>query len=145
MEHLATFLLRSAAVVTAELAISMATAVATKPSAPHQQKMKRPPLPNVQTNGVQSSQPSRSPSASSKRPPSGFRHPSVNPTNGVNGDENGLGSRLGNRRRDSQKPVDPQLRTRNGKAGIDGGGRAVKRMTEPYGITVYPASLYDTN
>ena len=145
MEDLTTFLLCSAAVIIAGLASSMATAVATKPSAPHQQKMKRPPLPNVQTNGVQSSQPSRSPSASSKRPPSGFRHPSVNPTNTVNGDENGLGSRLGNRRRDSQKPGDPQLRTRNGKAGIDGGGRAVKRMTEPYGITVYPASLYDTD
>lgn len=103
--------------------------------------MKRPPLPNVQTNGVQSSQASRSPSASAKRPPSGFRHPSVNPTNGVNGDDNGLGSRLGNRRRDSQKPGDPQLRTRNGKAGLDGGGRAVKRMTEPYGIAVYPGKL----
>ena len=39
--------MRSAAEVAAELANSMATAVATKPSAPHQQKMKRPPLPNV--------------------------------------------------------------------------------------------------
>ncbi|KAL2053403.1 hypothetical protein ABVK25_006397 [Lepraria finkii] len=110
----------------------MATTVATKPSAPHQQKMKRPPLPNVQPNGVQSSQSSRSPSASSKRPPSGFQHPSVSATSGLNGDVNGLGSRLGSRRRDPQKPGDAQLRNRNGKGGLDGERRAVKRMTEPF-------------
>ena len=120
----------------------MATIIATKPSAPHQQKMKRPPLPNVQTNGVQSSQNSRSPSASSKRPPSGFRHPSVNPTNGVNGDDGVLGSRLSNRRRDSQKPGDSQLRTRTGKAGPDVTGKVIKRMTEPYGIA--PCSTWST-
>lgn len=113
----------------------MATAVAPKPSAPHQTKMKRPPNPTIQTNGVHSSQSSRSPSVSSKRPP-GFKQPPTpvtNGVNGVNGDANGFGPRLSNRRKDSQKPGDNQGRlNRTGKVGADGERRAKKRMHEPY-------------
>jgi len=111
---------------------TMATAVAPKPSAPHQTKMKRPPLPTVQTNGVHSSQSSRSPSVSSKRPP-GFKQPPTPTVNGINGDANGLGPRLSNRRKDSQKPGDIQGRpSRTGRGGADGERRPAKRMTEPY-------------
>ena len=109
----------------------MATAVASKPSAPHQ-KMKRPPLPAVQTNGVHSHQSSPSPSMSTKRPPSGsgFKQPPpANMANGVNGNVNGLASRLGNRRRDPQKPGDVRI-NRSGK-GIDG-QKVLKTIPAPY-------------
>lgn len=109
----------------------MATAVASKPSAPHQ-KMKRPPLPAVQTNGVHSHQSSPSPSMSTKRPPagSGFKQPSpATVANGVNGNVNGLASRLGNRRRELQKPGDVRS-NRNGK-GIDG-QKVPKTIPAPY-------------
>ena len=109
----------------------MATAVASKPSAPHQ-KMKRPPLPAVQTNGVHSHQSSPSPSMSTKRPPSssGFKQPPPAPVaNGVNGNVNGTASRLGNRRRDPQKPGDIRP-NRNGK-GIDG-QKLPKTIPAPY-------------
>lgn len=109
----------------------MATAVASKPSAPHH-KMKRPPLPAVQTNGVHSRQSSPSPSMSTKRPPSGsgFKQPPpAAMANGVNGNVNGLASRLGNRRRDPQKPGDVR-QNRNGK-GIDG-QRLPKTISAPY-------------
>ena len=109
----------------------MATAVASKPSAPHQ-KMKRPPLPAVQTNGVHSHQSSPSPSMSTKRPPSGsgFKQPPPAPiANGVNGNVNGLASRLGNRRREPQKPGDVRS-NRNGK-GLDG-QRILKTIPVPY-------------
>ena len=109
----------------------MATAVASKPSAPHQ-KMKRPPLPAVQTNGVHSHQSSPSPSMSTKRPPSGsgFKQPSpATVANGVNGNVNGLASRLGNRRREVQKPGDVRS-NRNGK-GIDG-QKVPKTIPAPY-------------
>jgi len=110
----------------------MATVVAPKPSAPHQTKMKRPPLPTVQTNGVRSSHSSRSPTMSSKRPPGSKQAPT--PTlNGGNGDANGLGPRLSNRRKDSQKPGDIQGRpSRSGRGGQEGERKVVKRMTEPY-------------
>lgn len=94
--------------------------------------MKRPPLPSVQTNGIHSSQSSRSPSLSSKRPP-GFKQPPTPTVNGVNGDVNGLGPRLSNRRKDSQKPGEAQGRpSRAGRGGLDGERRPAKRMTEPY-------------
>ena len=110
----------------------MATAVAPKPSAPHQAKMKRPPPPAVQTNGLQLPRSSTSPSASLKRPP-GFKQPPTPTVNGVNGDANGLGSRLSNRRKDSHKPGDPHGRpNRSGRGPQDGEKKAVKRMTEPY-------------
>lgn len=95
--------------------------------------MKRPPLPAVQTNGVQSSQSSRSPSTSSKRAP-GFKHPptpTVNGVNGVNGETNGLGPRLSNRRKDSQKPGDGRP-TRPSRAGQEGERKIPKKITEPY-------------
>ena len=118
----------------------MATAIATKPAPPHQ-KMKRPPPPTVQAsvNGARSSQSSPSPSLGSKRPPSGFKHPpSASAANGVNGNANGVGPRLSNRRRDSQKPGDfPGRQNRSGKAGqldiLD--RKSLKRMTEPYGMS----------
>ena len=109
----------------------MATAVASKPSAPHH-KMKRPPLPAVQTNGVHSHQSSPSPSMSTKRPPSGSGFKQPPPTtaaNGVNGNVNGLASRLGNRRREPQKTGDVRL-NRNGK-GTDG-QKAPKTTPAPY-------------
>ena len=109
----------------------MATAVASKPSAPHQ-KIKRPPLPAVQTNGVHSHQSSPSPSMSTKRPPSGsgFKQPPPATTaNSVNGNVNGLASRLGNRRREPQKPGDVRS-NRNGK-GIDG-QKLPKTIPAPY-------------
>ncbi|KAF6217932.1 hypothetical protein HO133_006344 [Letharia lupina] len=109
----------------------MATAVASKPSAPHQ-KMKRPPLPAVQTNGVQSHQSSLSPSMSTKRPPSGssFKQPPPAPiANGVNGNVNALASRLSNRRRETQKPGDSRS-NRSGK-GLDG-QRVPKTIPAPY-------------
>ena len=109
----------------------MATAVASKPSAPHQ-KMKRPPLPAVQTNGVHSHQSSPSPSMSTKRPPSGSGFKQPPPTtvaNGVNGNVNGLAPRLGNRRRELQKPGDVRS-NRNGK-GIDG-QKVQKTIPAPY-------------
>ena len=106
--------------------------VTQKPSAPHQTKMKRPPLPTVQTNGVQSSHTSHSPSTSSKRPP-GFKQPPTPTVNGNNGEINGLGPRVSNRRKESQKPGDNQGRpSRSGRAGQDGERKPVKRMAEPY-------------
>ena len=110
----------------------MATAVAPKPSAPHLTKMKRPPLPTVQTNGIHSSQSSHSPPTSSKRLP-GFKQPPPSVANVGNGDANGLGPRLSNRRKDSQKPMDSQGRpSRSGRGAQDGDRKIVKRMAEPY-------------
>ena len=109
----------------------MATAVASKPSAPHQ-KMKRPPLPAVQTNGVHSHQSSPSPSLSTKRPLSGsaFKQPPPAPlANGVNGNVNGMASRLSNRRREPQKPGDVRP-NRSGK-GPDG-QKVPKTIPAPY-------------
>ena len=109
----------------------MATALTSKPPPPHQ-KMKRPPLPAVQTNGVHSHQSSPSPSMSTKRPPSGsgFKQPPpASMANGVNGNVNGLVSRLGNRRRDPQKPGDVRV-NRSGK-GIDG-QKVPKTIPAPY-------------
>ena len=109
----------------------MATVVASKPSAPHQ-KMKRPPLPAVQTNGVHSHQSSPSPSLSTKRPPSGssFKQPPPAPiTNGVNGNVNAMASRLGNRRREPQKPGD--VRTNRSGKGFDG-QRVPKTIPAPF-------------
>ena len=110
----------------------MATAVAhSKPVVPHQ-KMKRPPLPSVQTNGIPSHQSSPSPSMSTKRPPSGsgFKQPPpASMANGVNGNVNGMASRLSNRRRDPQKPGDARL-NRNGK-GLDG-QKVPKTTPAPY-------------
>ncbi|KAL6720564.1 hypothetical protein ACLMJK_002488 [Lecanora helva] len=110
----------------------MATVVTQKPSAPHQTKMKRPPLPSVQTNGIQSSNASNSPSTSTKRPP-GFKQPPTPTVNGVNGEVAGLGPRLSNRRKESQKLGDNQIRlSRSGRGGQDGEKKPVKRMAEPY-------------
>lgn len=106
----------------------MAT-VAIKPTAPHQQKMKRPPLPAVQTS-IPPSQSSPSPSLSSKRPPSGFKAPPTPTVNGVNGTMNGAGPRISQRKRDSVKPGDVS-RNRNGK---DAERRSVKRVPEPFGM-----------
>ena len=107
----------------------MATAIPSKPSAPHQTKMKRPPLPAVQTNGIQSSQSSPSPLLSSKRPPSGFKAPPT-PTVNANTNTNGVQPRLSQRRKDSQKPSELS-RTRGGK---DGERRVQKASKpEPYG------------
>ena len=113
----------------------MATAVAAKPSAPHQ-KMKRPPLPTVQTNGVPSSQSPPSPSLSTKRPPNGFKQPPTAPAangvnGGINGGINGTAPRLTNRRKDPQKPGDGRP-SRNVKPGQDGDRRVPKRRPEPH-------------
>ena len=110
----------------------MATVVTSKPPAPHQTKMKRPPLPAVQTNGIQSSQSSPSPLMSSKRLPSGFKAPSTPTVNGIGSASsvNGVQPRLSQRRKDSQKPGDFS-RTRNGK---DGERKNAKRRPEPYGM-----------
>ncbi|KAL8945942.1 MAG: hypothetical protein Q9222_007594, partial [Ikaeria aurantiellina] len=117
----------------------MATVVANKPAPPHQ-KMKRPPPPNVQThvNGVKSSQSSPSPSLSSKRPSSAFKHPSGSSAagaNGINGTPNAAAAaRLNNRRRDSQKPGELQMKpTRPSKSKItENPLDRQKRMAEPY-------------
>ncbi|KAM0799554.1 Spt20 family-domain-containing protein [Usnea florida] len=109
----------------------MATAVASKPSVPHQ-KMKRPPNPIVQTNGVHSHQSSPSPSMSTKRPPSvsAFKQPPPAPMpNGINGNVNGMASRLSNRRREPQKPGDVRA-NRTGK-GTDG-QKVPKTTPAPY-------------
>lgn len=69
---------------------------------------------------------------STKRPPSGsgFKQPPPAAlANGVNGNVNGLASRLGNRRRDPQKPGDVR-QNRNGK-GVDG-QRLPKTISAPY-------------
>ena len=107
----------------------MATAIASKPSAPHQTKMKRPPLPAVLTNGIQTSHSSPSPLMSSKKPPSGFKAPPTPTLNSASTSVNGVQPRLSQRRKDSQKPGDLS-RTRNGKDGI---GRPIKRGPEKYG------------
>lgn len=116
----------------------MATAVASKPSAPHQTKIKRPPLPAVQTNGIQSSQSSPSPLLSSKRPPSAFKAPPTptlnHPTNG----NNGVHPRLSQRRKDSQKPGE-LTRTRAGK---EGDRKNIKKKPEPYGKTFNRVKLH---
>ncbi|CAD6581420.1 MAG: Transcription factor spt20 [Alectoria sarmentosa] len=94
--------------------------------------MKRPPLPAVQTNGVHSHQSSPSPSISTKRPPSGsgFKQPPPAPlANGVNGNINGMASRLSNRRREPQKPGDARP-IRSGK-GLDG-QKVPKTIPAPY-------------
>ena len=109
----------------------MATVMAAKPSAPHQQgKMKRPPPPAVQTNGIQPSQTSPSPSTASKRLPSAsFKAPPTPTVNGVNGNVNGVQPRLSNRRKDGQRPGESQGRNRTGK---DGQPRPPKNRSEPY-------------
>ncbi|KAI4237450.1 MAG: hypothetical protein LQ352_007940 [Teloschistes flavicans] len=119
----------------------MATVVASKPPPPHQ-KMKRPPPPAVQTNGngAKSSQSSPSPSLGSKRPPSAFNHPPTAASSATGTAVNGIttgptAARLSNRRRDSQKPGDAQVRSN--KAGkIISGDNVLdrrKKMAEPYG------------
>ncbi len=124
----------------------MATAIATKPAPPHE-KIKRPPPP-VQTavNGVRSSRSSPSPSISSQRPPSSFKHPPhATAINGMNGNMNGAGQRSSNRRRDSQKPTDiPGRQIRPGKNGhgevvLD--RRSQKRKPEPYGMCLRSVNL----
>ncbi|KAI4247222.1 MAG: hypothetical protein L6R40_001565 [Gallowayella cf. fulva] len=112
----------------------MATAVANKPAPPHQ-KMKRPPPPTVQTNGIKNSQ-SPSPSLAHKRLPSNLKQPpsgSAAAVNGANGTVNGA-NRLHNRRRDSQKPGDPQPRpNRSSKnSSIENNPDKRKRLAEPY-------------
>ena len=109
----------------------MATVMAAKPPAPHQQgKMKRPPPPAVQTNGIQPSQTSPSPSTASKRLPSAsFKAPPTPTVNGVNGNVNGVQPRLSNRRKDGQRPGEGQGRSRTGK---DGHLRPPKNRSEPY-------------
>ena len=119
-------------------ASTMATAVATK-SAPLHQKIKRPPPPAVQTamNGVRSLQSSPSPSLSSKRPPSSFKQPPTpNSVNGINGAASGAGPRVSNRRRESQRPGDVQLRQfRGGKSAQSDLDQRARSMPQPYGMT----------
>ncbi|KAL8729395.1 MAG: hypothetical protein Q9166_004788 [cf. Caloplaca sp. 2 TL-2023] len=110
----------------------MATAVASKPAAPHQ-KMKRPPAPAAQTNpnGVKLSQ-SPSPSLAHKRLPSTLKQSPSATVVGANGTTNGA-ARLSSRRRDSQKPGDPQSRpNRSGKNTGDSNFDKRKRLAEPY-------------
>ena len=135
--------------LTAIIADIMATAIATKPTAPHQ-KIKRPPPPLVQTNPIGAngfSQPSPLPSISSKRPPSGFKHPPItNAVNGVNGPVNGGGPRISNRRRESHKPGDPQGRPIRSGKGLHSEGfvldrKSIKRMPEPYGTPTYTSAF----
>ncbi|KAL9117264.1 MAG: hypothetical protein Q9187_006204, partial [Circinaria calcarea] len=118
----------------------MAAVIPARSALP-QQKLKRPPLPSVQTtiNGAKSSQSSPSPSLGSKRPPSGFKHPPAASTvNGANGPINGTASRSSVRRKDPQKPGDMSARqARSAKAGGPAEGlqtdkRATKRMPEPF-------------
>ncbi|MDI1487691.1 MAG: hypothetical protein OHK93_006962 [Ramalina farinacea] len=90
--------------------------------------MKRPPLPAVQTNGIQPSQSSPSPLMSSKRPPSGFKAPPTPTLNSASNGIPGVQPRLSQRRKDSQKPGDLS-RARNGKDGIS---RPTKRGPEKY-------------
>ena len=118
----------------------MATTVSVRPVPV--QKMKRPPLPMVQTsmNGVKSSQSSPSPSLSSKRPPPGFKHPpNVATTNGASGTPNAAGPRISNRRKESQRPGDSISRPpRSARLGTGDGAHTdrkfSKRMPEPHGI-----------
>ncbi|KAL8739444.1 MAG: hypothetical protein Q9190_007753 [Brigantiaea leucoxantha] len=98
--------------------------------------MKRPPTPAVQTNanGIKSSQSSPSPSLTSKRPPLALKHPpSATTANGVSGSAIGAGSRLSNRRRESQKPGDIQTRTsRPNKSTAENIQDRRKKMAEPF-------------
>ena len=118
-------------------------------SALSQQKLKRPPLPAVQTtiNGAKSLHSSPSPSLGSKRPPSGFKHPPAASTvNGANGPINGTASRSSVRRKDSQKPGDMSARQARSAKGGPGDGlhidkRATKRMPEPYGRSLCASRL----
>lgn len=114
----------------------MATAVSVRPAGPPS-KPKRPAPPALQTgaNGT-TSYSSPSPSLSSKRPPSGYKHPPSASTAGSNGiaTPNGTASRLV-RRKDSQKTGDAG-KPRPGKSGPSDTGpgdkRIVKKIMEPY-------------
>ena len=120
----------------------MATAVSARPvPPPSHQKLKRPPPPAVQTsvNGVKSSQSSPSPSMSSKRPPGGFQQPQKPSINGTNGSASGTAARLGNRRRESQKPGDISVRVSRNNNRAQGDGmhaerRTTRRIPEPFGM-----------
>lgn len=119
----------------------MATAFANKPAPPHQ-KMKRPPPPTVQTNmnGTKSSHSPPSPPLSFKGPPSASIHPpptaNLAGANGINGNVGGVAARFNNKRRDSQKPSDIQVRL--GRSSKGGMGDNVldrrKKLAEPYGM-----------
>lgn len=115
----------------------MATAVSKPASQPP--KMKRPPPPFVQTgvNGVKPSQPSASPSSSSKRLP-GAGQPSSSSSAGgsaVNGTNNRPIQRP---KKEMPKPNEPASRlqrpsTRTSVAEAD--RRVSKKFPEPYGLS----------
>lgn len=118
----------------------MATAGPVKPL-PHPQKHKRPPPPFVQTsaNGTKPSNPSASPSSSSKRPPGQKLPPSASSANGAT--TNGANVRSANRqRKEPQRPGDAydakrqRLTTRSGALDVSGvDRRTAKKVPEPYG------------
>ena len=116
----------------------MATAVSARPAAPAT-KVKRPVPPALQTapNGA-GPHSSASPSLSSKRPPSGFKHPPGAGLNGSGGHAtpNGTAPRP-NRRKDSQQKPAESSKPRLSKSGtnevLGGERRPSKKILEPYG------------
>lgn len=118
----------------------MATAVSKPASQPP--KMKRPPPPSFQTgvNGVKPSQPSASPSSSSKRLPSAGQSASASSAGGSAA--NGVNNRPLNRpKKELSKPNEPPSRiqrpsTRTSVAEAD--RRIVKKFPEPYGLSFPP-------
>ncbi|KAI4150834.1 MAG: hypothetical protein LQ340_003876 [Diploschistes diacapsis] len=115
----------------------MATAVSVRPAAPVS-KVKRPVPPALQTtsNGI-TSRSSPSPSLSTKRPPSGQKHPPFAGYNSNGGHAilNGSGPRLNKRKDSQQKPAEGN-KPRLGKAGpnemANGERRPSKKVVEPY-------------
>lgn len=124
----------------------MATAVSVRPAAPVS-KVKRPVPPALQTtsNGI-TSRSSPSPSLSTKRPPSGQKHPPFAGYNSNGGHAilNGSGPRLNKRKDSQQKPAEGN-KPRLGKAGpnemANGERRPSKKVVEPYGEYHRPATI----
>ena len=113
----------------------MAATIPAKTAVPTS-KIKRPAPPALQTsiNG-NVSQSSPSPSIGNKRPPPGFSHPSnaTTSSNGVIVAPNGVNSRLGNRRKEPQKPLEGTKARKGGISdGAQGDRRTPRKVVEPY-------------
>ena len=128
----------------------MATAVSARPAGPPSNKVKRPVPPALQTapNGI-GSQSSPSPSLSSKRPPSGYKHPPSAGiiTNGGHATPNSSVARS-NRRKDSQKIVDgnrPRLNKTSTSEIMNGERRPSKKIQEPFGMDTWLGSILSPN
>ena len=118
----------------------MATSPTTSKPVSLSQKAKRPPnLVQPHSNGIKTSFPQPSPSPGSKRPSLGSKLPPNTPTlNGNHTSSVGAGSRVSNRRRDSQKAGDaigrPNRGNRPGQPdGTQTGRLGAKRLPEPLG------------